>query len=66
MFSRTIGRKDLGILYESLFGLGMTTVAANLKWEGQNSKAIQALAMTTIFLRHVSLRMTGLRCLQKM
>jgi len=63
MFSRTIGQKDLGVLYEFLFGLGMTTIAADLKWKGQNSKAMQVLAMTTIFLKHVSLRMTGLRCL---
>jgi len=29
-----MGRKELGVLYDVLFGLGMTTELANLKWEG--------------------------------
>jgi len=36
VFSRTIGQNDLGMLYASLLGLGMTTDLASLKWEGQN------------------------------
>jgi len=34
VLSRTIGQKDLGVLYETLFGLGMIMVLANLKWKG--------------------------------
>jgi len=61
-----MGRKDLGVLYDSLFGLGIITVLAALKWDGQNSKLIQALAMFTIFSRHRSLENRVLRCLQEM
>jgi len=31
VLSRTMGWKDLGVLYKSLFGLGMMTVLADLK-----------------------------------
>jgi len=31
VLSKTIGQNDLGILYDSLFGLGMITVLAALK-----------------------------------
>jgi len=34
VLSRTIGWKDLGVLYESLLGLGIITVLADLKWKG--------------------------------
>jgi len=29
-----MGRKELGVMCNILFGLGMTTELANLKWEG--------------------------------
>jgi len=38
------------VLYESLFGLGMITVLANLEWEGQYSKLMQTLAVKTLNL----------------
>ena len=38
------------MLYESLFGLGMITVLANLEWEGQYSKLMQTLAVKTLNL----------------
>ena len=31
VLSRMIGQKDLGVLYKSLFGLGIITVLADLK-----------------------------------
>ena len=42
---RTIGLKDLRELYIFLFSLGITTVIDLLKYKGQNSNSIQALAM---------------------
>ena len=65
MLSRTIGQKDLGVLYDSLFSLGIIIVLAALKWDGQNSKLIQALATFTIFSKHRSLENRVLRCLQE-
>ena len=63
MLSSTIGLNNLGELYNALLGLGITTVVDLLKWEGQNPKLIQALAMLIIFPKQLSsLRMT-LRCL---
>jgi len=59
----TIGWKELGVLCNVLFGLGMTTVLADLKWEGQYSNIIQALAMCTNLLRHVLYEIKALRCL---
>jgi len=29
-----MGQKELGVLYNVLFGLGMTMELADLKWEG--------------------------------
>jgi len=49
MLSSTIGLNDLGELYNALLGLGITTVVDLLKWEGQNSKLIQVLAMLIMF-----------------
>ena len=45
MLSRIIGLKDLGVLYDFLFGLGMMTVVDLLKCEDQYPNSIQALAM---------------------
>jgi len=45
MLSSTIGQKDLGVLYDSLLGLGMTTNVAILNWKGQNSYVMQVLVM---------------------
>jgi len=59
-------RKDLGVLYKSLLGLGMITVLADLKWEGQYSNLKQASAMFISFSKHRSLESRGLRCLLEM
>jgi len=61
-----MGRKDLGVLYDSLFGLEIITVLVALKWDGQNSKLIQVSATFTIFSKHRSLENRVLRCLQEM
>jgi len=60
---RTMGQKELGVLCEVLFGLGITTELANLKWEGQYSNVMQALAICINFSRHVLCEITALRCL---
>ena len=62
VLSSMIGWKELGVLYNVLFCLGMTTVLADLKWEGQYSKLIQALAMCTSLSRHVLYEIRDLRC----
>jgi len=63
MLSSTIGLNDLGESYDALLGLGITTVINLLKWEGQNPKLIQALAILMMFPKQsLSLRMT-LMCL---
>ena len=43
VFNRTIGQKDLGVLYDSLLGLGMMTELAALKCEGQYPRLKQVL-----------------------
>ena len=58
-----MGRKELGVLYDVLFGLGMITELADLKWEGQYSNVMQALVICTNFLRHVLCEVKALRCL---
>jgi len=35
VFNKTMGLKDLGESYDSLFSFGMTTVVDILKYEGQ-------------------------------
>ena len=58
VLSRTIGLNDLGESYDCLLGLGMTTIIDLLKWDGQNPRSIQALAMLMILLKYpTSLRM---------
>ena len=52
-----IGRKALGLSYDSLFGLGIITVVDTLKYSSQNPKLIQVLAMLMIFERHLSFLM---------
>jgi len=49
-----------------LFGLGMTTILDNLKWDGQSSKSIHVLAICIIFSRHLLFVISNLRCLQEM
>jgi len=49
----TIGLKDLGESYTTLLGFGITTVVKFLKWLGQYSISIQALAMVIMSSRHV-------------
>ena len=63
---RTMGQKELGVLCDVLFGLGMTMELVDLKWEGQYSNVIQALAICTNFSRHVLCEITALRCLHDM
>ena len=50
----------------NLFGLGITTVLDDLKWNGQNSKSIHALAICIILSMHLSFVIIDLRCLQEM
>ena len=68
---RTIGRKAFGLLYDNLFGFGMTTMVDTLKYLGQCPRLMQASAilmtlerqvlfLTMIFQwRHVSLFGSG-------
>jgi len=61
-----MGQKELGVLCNVLFGLGMTMELANLKWENQYSNIMQALVMCTNFSRHVLCEIMALRCLYDM
>jgi len=54
------------VLCNVLFGLGMTTELADLKWEGYYSNVMQALAICTNFSRHVLCEIKALRCLYDM
>ena len=58
VLSRTIGLKDLGVSYDFLFSLGMTTVVDLLKCKDQYPNSIQVLAMQIMLFKHsLSLRM---------
>jgi len=61
-----MGRKELSVLCNVLFSLGITMELANLKWEGQYSNVMQALAICTNFSRHVLCEIKALRCLYDM
>jgi len=61
-----MGQKDFGKLYESLFGLGIIIVLADLKYDSQYSRFIHALAMCMNFSKYLSLAIKDLRCLQDM
>jgi len=63
---RTMGQKDFGELYKSLFGLGMIIVLVDLKCNGQYSRFMHALAICMNFSKHLSLIIKDLRCLQEM
>jgi len=63
VLSRTMGRKDLGVLYESLLGLGIIMVLVDLKWDSQYSNIKQASAMFLIFSKQRLFNNRGLRCL---
>ena len=54
MLSRTIGLKDLGVLYNFLFSLGMTTIVDLLKCKDQYPNSIQALATWIMLFKHLS------------
>jgi len=58
----TIGLKDLGKLYNTLLGFGITMVIEFLKWLGQYLILIYVLAMVTMFFKHILSLMTRLRC----
>ena len=49
MLRSTIGRNAFGLLYNSLFGLGIMTVVDILKYLGQWPKLMHALAMLMIW-----------------
>jgi len=66
VLSKTMGQKNLGVLYESLLGLGMIMVLVDLKWEGQYSNLKQASAMFLIFSKQRSLENIGFKYLQEM
>jgi len=55
VFNRMMGQKDLGVLYDSLLGLGIMTKLAALKCEGQYPRLKQALAISKIFFMQISL-----------
>jgi len=63
VFRRTIGLKAFGELYNFLFGFGMMIDVETLKCIGQWPSSKQALAMSTIFFRHIESLMIILRCL---
>jgi len=46
-----ISLNDLGESYDTLLGLGMTTIVDLLKWEGQNPWSIHVLAILMIILK---------------
>ncbi len=54
VLSRTICLKDLGMLYDFLFSLGMMTVVDLLKCKGQYSNSIQALSIWIMLFKHSS------------
>jgi len=59
----TMGWKELSVLCDVLFNLGMTIELADLKWEGQYSNVMQALVICTNFSRHMLCEIKALRCL---
>ena len=61
-----MGWKDLGVSYEALLGLGMTTDVELLNCAGHVSRVMHALAILTMFFRQTLSVTTGLRCLQEM
>jgi len=63
---RTMGWKELSMLCNILFGLGMTMELTNLKWEGQYSNIMQVLAICTNFSRYMLCEIKALRCLHNM
>jgi len=65
VLSKTMGQKDLGVLYKSLLGLGMITVLADLKLEDQYSKLMQVSVIFVSFSKQRSLENRCLRCLQE-
>jgi len=64
MFSRTIGLKNLGKLYNNLFGLEIIIVVDFLKWFGQYPKLIQVFAIPMMLTRQSSCFRTDLRWFQ--
>ena len=65
MFNNTIGWKNLGELYDNLFGLGMTIDVDDLKCKGQCSRLIQVLAMLTIEIKQTLSLIIYLRILHE-
>jgi len=63
MLSSMIGLNDLGKSYDCLLGLEMTIVDDLLKWAGQWPRLMQAFAMLTILMRHLSCLRMDLRWL---
>jgi len=63
---RTMDWKDFSVLYDSLLGLGIMTVVAVLKCNGQNSRLMHVLAIHTIFLRQMLSMISSFRCLHEM
>ena len=63
VLSKTIGLKDLGESYDSLLDLEMITVDDILKWFGQYSKSMQALAILMTLVIQSSFFMMDLRYL---
>jgi len=64
VFSSVIGLNIFGMSYEALLGLGIIIDVNILKYDGQYSKSIYALAILIKLLRHELLLMMTLRCLQ--
>jgi len=63
VLSNTMGWKDLGVLYNSLLGLDMTTNIAVLNWKGHSLYVIQVLAIQTIFSKYLLSAIKSLRYL---
>ena len=62
VFKRTIGQNAFGLLYDVLFGLGMTTIVEILKYLGQCPKLIQVLAILMILERQSSFLIISFQC----
>ena len=61
VLSKTMGWKDLGESYDSLFGFGMTIVVDDLKYNGHQPISKHVLAIFMILPRQTLLLIINLR-----
>ena len=60
-----MGQKDLGKLYTTLLGFGITIDKDAIKCKGQYPRLIQALAILIMLFKHLSFLITSLRYFHK-